>query len=127
MDAGYEDCLGCTPLLYTLHCHSHKAEEIAVYLVSQGASIRGNSCKKVANKDYSAFHYAASLGFVNLLRLLLEKDLEGLSQYSIPFHPIHLAIANGHTVCVQIVLDYARKCPNPFCWLCIEACINSDI
>ncbi len=111
MDAGYRECLGCTPLLYTLHYHSHNAEAIAVFLVSQGASIRGQSCQNVEDKGYSAFHYAASLGFVDLLRLLLEKDIEGLSQYSIPFHPIHLAIANGHAVCSQMILDYARKFP----------------
>ncbi len=119
MDAGYEECMECTPLLYTLHYHRDKAEEIAVYLVSQGASVRGNSCDKVKDKGYSAFHYAASLGFVDLLRLLLEKDIEGLSQYSIPFHPIHLAIANGHAVCVQMILDHARKCPKSF-WLALQ-------
>lgn len=109
MDAGYEECLGCTPLLYTLHYQN--VEEIAVYLVSQGASIRGRSCGKNGTKGYSAFHYAASLGFVNLLRLLLGQDKEGLSQRHVPFHPIHLAIANGHNVCVQMILDHARRCP----------------
>lgn len=109
MDAGYVECLGCTPLLYTLHYQD--AEEIAVYLVSKGASIRGRSCGNVDTKGYSAFHYAASLGFVDLLRLLLQQDKEGLSQHYVSFHPIHLAIANGHDECVQMILDDARKCP----------------
>lgn len=89
LEAGIEGCLGCTPLLYSLH----KGQgSISRYLVSQGSSIKGITCAMWETRGFTALHYAAAYGDVQLLRMLLEKGPSEVFLNHDPIHPIHLAI-----------------------------------
>ena len=98
--------MGCTPLLYSLH----KGEfAIAEYLVSQGASTTGSTCKLWHTRGFTTFHYAAASGSVELLRLLLEKAPSEIYISDDPLHPIHLAILKDNAECVKLVLDHVSQ------------------
>ena len=105
LDSGFWNCPGCTPLLYSLH----KARpEISKYLVLQGASIAGETCTHLQTVGYTAFHYAAVRGYLELLRELLKRRT-GISLQRLNPNPIHLAIQNGHTECAQMLIEHAEK------------------
>ena len=106
LNSGIEGCPGCRPLLYSLH---HGELAIAEYLVSQGASIAGSTCEAWKTRGFSAFHYAAAQGSVELLRLLLEKAPSEIHASHDPIHPIHLAVLNGNTECVELMVDHVRQ------------------
>lgn len=95
-------CLGCTPLLYSL---ARNQPGIAEFLVSHGASITGQTCRKWRSRGYTPLHYAACDGNLGLLECLLNRGALELIDVGSPVHPIHLATANGHTQCVEIILD----------------------
>ena len=95
---------GLTPLLYSLHTGQ---TAIGEYFVSTNASTAGTAGESLTTRGYDAFHYAAGFGFPGVLRALLEKDVKTvLSDYT-PVHPIHLAVANGHAMCVSLLIDAA--------------------
>ena len=102
LESGFAFCLGCTPLLYSLLSLQPK---IAEYLARHGASITGQTCQKWASRGYTPLHYAASHGYLSLLNCLLDRGALKLIDMQSPVHPIHLAAANGHTKCVEIILD----------------------
>ena len=105
LDSGFRSCLGCTPLLYSLH---HARSEVSKYLVLQGASIAGETCDLWLTVGYTAFHYAARYGYLELLRELLKRPTE-ISLQRLNPNPIHLAIQYGHTECAQILIEHAEK------------------
>ena len=60
-------------------------------------------------KGYKLFHYAASIGNVEVLRILFEKASSEILRCCQPVHPIHLAVAGGHGSCVDLIIDEARR------------------
>lgn len=62
----------------------------------------------VAN-GYTPFHYAGSVGNVEILRILFEKVPREILRCCQPVHPIHLAVIGGHLRCVNLIIDEARK------------------
>ena len=107
LNTGFLSCLGCTPLLYSLH----KGQPgIAEYLVLQGASISGRTCESYDTRGYSVFHYASSRNFHELLSILLWKHPTALQDIPDLVHPLHLAILNKATECVRLMLRHAESC-----------------
>ena len=60
-------------------------------------------------KGYTLFHYAASIGKVEVLKILFEKAPRDILRCCQPIHPIHLAIIGGHESCVDLIMDEARR------------------
>ena len=60
-------------------------------------------------KGYKLFHYAASIGNVEILQILFEKASSEIIHCCQPVHPIHLAVAGGHGSCVDLIIDEARR------------------
>ena len=104
--SGFDSCPGCTPLLYSLH---KKQVAIAEDLVLQGASTTGSTCRTWTTRGFTAFHYATALGAAKLLRLLLEKAPSDIYTHHDPIHAIHLAVLNGNSVCVKLILDHVSQ------------------
>ena len=109
LGAGIEGCLGCTPLLYSLHKGQYA---IAIYLVSKGATTAGNTCNMWKTRGYTALHYAAASGEVELLRLLLERGPCRVFLDQDPIHPIHLAVLYDKAECVRLILDHISQGTN---------------
>ena len=105
LESGFSFCLGSTPLLYSL---INDRPEIAEFLVSHGASITGQTCRYWSSQGYTPLHYAASHGYLNLLNCLLNRGALKLIDIKSPVHPIHLAVANGQSECVEVILDQSR-------------------
>lgn len=104
--SGFDWCMGCTPLLYSLH----KGEiAIAEYLVSQGVSTAGSTCRAFDTAGFTAFHYAAAWSSVELLRSLFEKSPSEIYVNHHPIHPIHLAVLNNSAECVKLILDHISQ------------------
>ena len=102
LESGFSFCLGCTPLLYSLAMNK---PEIAEFLVRHGASITGQTCLNWSSRGYTPLHYAACDGNLGLLECLLNRGALELIDVGSPVHPIHLATANGHTKCVEMIQD----------------------
>lgn len=102
LDSAFTFCFECTPLLYSLH---RGRQKLAVLLARHGASITGQTCQKVEFRGYTPLHYAACYGNLELLECLLNRGALELIDMRSPVHPIHLAAANGHTKCVEMILD----------------------
>ena len=60
-------------------------------------------------KGYTLFHYAASIGDVEILQILFKQAPREILHCCRPLHPIHLAIAGGHGSCVDLIIDEARR------------------
>lgn len=60
-------------------------------------------------KGYTLFHYAASIGNVEILKILFKKASREILRCCKPVHPIHLAITGGHESCVNLIIDEARR------------------
>lgn len=105
-DNGFPDFGGDTPVLCAF---GHGKFEIAEYLISKGASIAGAAGDRVPFRGYTPFHYAASAGKVQILRILFEKYPQAILRCCQPVHPIHVAVANGHAECVELIIHHARK------------------
>ena len=102
LESGLTFCLGCTPLLYSLMTNKPGIPE---FLARHGASITGQTCRKWSFRGYTPLHYAAGGGYLGLLKCLLNRGALKLIEMRSPVHPIHLAVANGHTKCVEMILD----------------------
>ena len=105
LDCGGVDCGGVTPVNHALVLGQL---EIAECLILKGASVAepgDTSCLR----RWTPFHHAALQGHVQILRVLFGKAPQEILHCCQPLHPIHLAIANGHTKCVQLIIDHARK------------------
>ncbi len=103
--------MGCTPLLYSLLKGQNVISE---YLVSQGASITGNTCQDWSSRGFTAFHYAAFSGSIKLLQLLLEKAPSQLYVCRDPIHPLHLAVLHDNAECVRVMIGHVREGMNSF-------------
>ena len=99
------DCEGLTPVLYALKL---KQLEIAENLILRGASVAepGDGSHSIG---WTPFHDAALHGHIQILRALFGKAPRAIVRCCRPVHPIHLAIANGHAECVELIIDHARK------------------
>lgn len=106
LDAGYRDCNGCTPLLYSLRLFQ---PAIAEYLTLEGASPVGKICHDFNPLGLSVFHFAASLNYSELLRILLERHPNQYLHLTGPLHPFHLAIGSQATECVSLMLSHVGK------------------
>ncbi|KAF6222560.1 hypothetical protein HO133_000605 [Letharia lupina] len=104
--SGFKWCMGCTPLLYSLHKDQHAISE---YLVSQGAPTAGSTCEFFPTRGFTAFHYAAARGSVQLLRLLLEKAPSEMYANHDPIHFLHYAVLENNTECVKLMLEHASQ------------------
>ena len=102
----YRWCMGCTPLLHSLHQNQYA---ISKYLVSQGAIIAGSTCEKLETRGFTAFHYAAASGEAELLRMLLEKTPSEIFLDVDPVHPIHLAVLQENADCVNLILEHISQ------------------
>ena len=60
-------------------------------------------------KGYTLFHYTASIGNVEILKMLFEKAPREILRCCQPIHPIHLAITGGHGSCVDLMINEARR------------------
>ena len=65
--------------------------------------------KKGKGKGYTLFHYTASIGNVEVLKILFEKAPRDILRCCQPIHLIHLAITGGHGSCVDLIIDEARR------------------
>ena len=103
--SGFDRCLGCRPLLY-----SFQRGKLAItkYLLAQGASTAGSTCKSWRTRGFTVFHYAAVMGSAELLSLLLEKAPNEIYAKSNPIHSLHVAVFNGNSECVKLILDHAN-------------------
>ena len=106
LTSGFDWCMGCTPLLYSLR---KRKIAIAEYLVSQGVSTAGNTCRAFTTAGFTAFHYAAAGNSVDLLRSLFEKSPSEIYLKLYPIHPIHLAVLYNSTECVNLILDHISQ------------------
>lgn len=105
LDLGFPSCTGCTPVVYALY---HRQFDIAEYLIAKGATIDGRTCNQLMPPRYTALHFAASDGDLKVLQTLLERNPEALL-CNCPIQPFHLAIANGHVECVELMIEHTRK------------------
>ena len=103
LDAGYRNCNGCTPLLYSLHL---RRLAIAEYLALEGAAPAGKICHDFNPLGLSAFHLGAEFNYLELLRILLERHLNQYLHLTDPIHPFHLAIAFQATECVSLMISH---------------------
>ena len=100
--SGFDECMGCTPLLYSLH---KGQTAIATYLVSTA----GSTCKARPTQGFTTLHYAAASNSVELLRLLLEKSPSEIYVDHDTIHHLHLAVLHGNAECVKSILDHVSQ------------------
>ena len=106
VSSGFDWCMGCTPLLYSLD----KGEvAIAEYLVSQGVSTADRTCRAFPTAGFTAFHYATAWNLIDLLRSLFEKSPSEIYVNLHLIHPIHLAILGNSTECAKVILDHISQ------------------
>ena len=106
LDAGYRNCNGCTPLLYSLRLGK---PAIAEYLALEGAAPTGQTCHYFNPLGLSVFHLAASLDYLELLRILLDRHLNRYLHLTDLIHPFHVAIVSEATECVALMINYLGK------------------
>ena len=104
--SGFDGCMECTPLLYSLH---KREIAIAEYLVSQGVSTAGHTCRAFPTAGFTAFHYAAAWNLVDLLRSLFERSPSEIYVNPHPIHPLNLAILYNSAECVKLILDHISQ------------------
>jgi ankyrin repeat protein len=99
-------CGGCNPVLVAL---DNNNPQIAHYLVRCGASTAGQLCSMSKHRGYSAVHLASRHpSNIELLNLLLEKDLEiGSPSFRSPVNPIHVAASNKNILGLRTLLQHA--------------------
>lgn len=105
-DSGFPDRAGDTPVLCALGLGQLG---LAEYLIANGASVAGAAGDRSYCRGYTPFHYAASAGNLQILRLLFEKAPREMLRSCQSVHPIHLAIASGHAACVDLIIDHSRR------------------
>ncbi|KAM0796420.1 ankyrin repeat-containing domain protein [Usnea florida] len=105
VESGSFDCEGRTPVLYAL--------ELGQLGIAENLILRGASVAEAGDgshfRGWTPFHSAARWGYDQILGVLLGKAPREMVRCCTPLHPIHLAIANGHTECVELIIDHARK------------------
>ena len=102
-DSGFLDYQG------DAHLHSTGQGETADHLTSNDVLVARAAGDKTMFRGFTPFHHAAWMGKVQILRVLLEKAPREILRCCQPVHPIHLAIADGHVKCVELILDHARE------------------
>ena len=104
--SGFSDFGGLTPVLHAL---GNGRYEVAECLISNGASTVEAEGDTSYYRGWTPFHSAALDGDIQTVRLLFEKAPRAILHCCQPVHPIHLAIANGHAECVELIIYHARK------------------
>lgn len=105
LNTAVDDCGACGPLLYALRL---QREEIALNLVTSGASLEFAACASHNLADFDSAHYAVKMGASKLLEVLFKKGY----RCSGPVHPIHAAIALGgwrQLKCAEVILEYTSR------------------
>ena len=92
LDAGYQDCNGCTPLLYSLQLNQ---TAIVEYLALEGAAPAGKICHHFNPSGLSIF--------------LLERHPNQYLHLTDPIHPFHLAIVFQAIECVSLMIRHVVK------------------
>lgn len=106
LDAGYQDCNGCTPLLYSLGLGQLA---IAEYLALEGAAPTSKICHHINPLGHSAFHLAARFNHLELFRILLERHPNQYLHLTDPLHPFHVAIVSQAIECVSLMISQTGK------------------
>ena len=108
LNSGYIDCHDCTPLLHSLY---YKQLDIAEHLLLNGARAVSTAhiCPRFNPFGMSVFEIAAMENWKDCLQLLLEHGSQEFLEIKKPVHPLHLAILNQATACVDLILDYTKK------------------
>lgn len=113
VSVGFSGTQACTPLLHALHMpypNNHPPLiEIMESLAVEGAAIVGKFCGSSQTSDCTAFHFAASYGYVQLLRILLDKHPTAMLELPMRIHPIQFAVLEGNVECVQMIIDHQRQ------------------
>jgi len=106
LDAGYQNCNGCTPLLYSLQLEQ---PVIAEYLALEGAAPAGKICPDFNPSGFSVFHLAAMRNHFELLRILLERHPNQYLHLTDAIHPFHLAIVYQATECASLMISHIGR------------------
>lgn len=106
LEAGYQDCYGCTPLLYSLRLQQ---PAIAEYLVLEGAAPGGIICHNFNPEGHSVFHIATKFNYLELLRILLERHPNQYLHLTDAIHPFHVTIFYYATKCISLLISHAAK------------------
>ena len=79
-------------------------EGIAELLVANGAEVKGGN-----NIGLTALHYAASAGFTNVIKALLDRNANVNARDNIGRTPLDMAAARGHRDVIELLLARALK------------------
>ena len=101
------DCAKCTPVLHAL---AYKQWDIASLLLDKGGSAQGTSC---ITEGWSALHYCAAHGQIDLLYRIVRKEPHILS-YDVPVPLLHVAAANDHLEILELLLTGSIDLIKPF-------------
>jgi len=123
LDAGYQNCNGCTPLLYSLQLDQ---PAIAEYLALEGAAPGGKICPDFNPSGFSVFHLAAMRNHLELLRILLERHPNQYLHLTDSIHPFHLAIVYQATECVSLMISHIGRSSSKAHQLCIRLTILTE-
>ena len=108
------DCNGCSdsdsPLLVAMAAMaksptgpSNTYTDLVAFLIDSGADINYHASAKVGRHGYQAIHYAIWKDSHDILRKLLNKNVQ-MSDFGL--EPVHIAAFQGRTTCLAILLDY---------------------
>ncbi len=104
------DCNGCSdsdsPLLVAMaktHVGPKTYTDLVAFLIDSGADINCHASAKVGRHGYQPIHYAIWNDSHDILRKLLNKNVQ-MSDFGL--EPIHIAAFQGKTICLAILLDY---------------------
>jgi ankyrin repeat protein len=105
------DCNGCSdsdsPLLVTMAKSptgpSNTYTDLVAFLIDSGADTNCHASAKFGRHGYQAIHYAIWNDSHDILRKLLNKNVQ-MSDFGL--EPIHIAAFQGRTTCLAILLDY---------------------
>lgn len=84
-------------------------------MITQGATIAGETCTYWDTVAFTAVHRAARYGSSELRRQLLGR-FSGPSFQRLYPNPIHLAIAHGHAERARILIEYSERGMPPCPW-----------
>ena len=102
-----KECGGCTPFIHSCLWGNF---DVSMFLLQYGANCDSKTCDSEDTRGYTAMHYAACHGNLDILKFLLGKLTSG-SGFGVK--PFHLAAANGHLECLKFLLNHEKSTSNP--------------